>query len=235
MTVVILQPGYLPWLGFFHQMYVADVFVVYDDVQYDKGSWRNRNRIKTANGVQWLTVPVLTKGRKMPSIKEVRINNESNWRRKHLESLVQAYGKTRYFDEYIKGFEHAYGREWELLIDLDMYFINYLAECLGCKTRLEYASNLGVDGIKTERLVRICQALGSTEYFQGAAGRNYIDERLFFEVGIRLRYQDYVHPEYEQLYGEFVPYLSAVDLLFNHGPESLGILLSTTEEASFKP
>jgi len=131
----ILQPGYLPWLGFFEQMYRCDLFVLYDDVQYDKEGWRNRNRIKTANGVQWLTVPVLMKFSDYPLITDIQINNEVNWRKKHFASIRQNYGKAPFFNDYEGLFEEAYSRDWDFLIDLDLYFIMKLAECLGMKEK----------------------------------------------------------------------------------------------------
>jgi hypothetical protein len=227
MIIGILQPGYLPWLGFFEQVHRCDVFVIYDDVQYDKHGWRNRNRIKTANGVQWLTVPVhadIDEGR---LVREAKIDNRTNWRKKHLMSIKQSYAKAACFKEYIGVFEDAFAREWELILDLDLFFIRKFLEILGMgDKRLELASTLNVDGDKVTRLINICKMFGADTMYNGAAGRSYMDEVLFRENGVNLVFQDYKHPVYTQLHGEFVPYLSVVDVLLNHGGASLEIIKS---------
>lgn len=229
MRIGILQPSYLPWLGFFEQMYKSDIFVIYDDVQYDKHGWRNRNRIKSANGVQWITVPVLTKNKNKPLVKDVILDNRENWRRKHLNSLKLNYGKAAYFEEYIGIFEECYSREWELLLDLNIELISKICSVLGIKREIKLSSDLGISGDRIERLVKICKHFGADEFYEGKAGENYLDENVFLEQGITLKYQDYKHPEYRQLYGEFVPYMSVVDLIFNEGERSLKILTENTE------
>ena len=226
-TIGILQPGYLPWLGFFEQMHKSDVFVIYDDVQYDREGWRNRNRIKTANGVQWLTVPVFVKFDAHPLVNEIKIDNKANWRKKHLSSIRQNYSKAPCFKKYIAIFEEAYLKEWECLMDIDMYFILRLAECLGMGDKKIFkSSTLNVPGDRIERLINICKSYNADTFYEGASGRNYIDDAQFLRHGIKVEFQDYEHPVYKQLYGDFVPYLSVIDLLFNHGEESLAILLN---------
>ncbi|HEX8949593.1 MAG TPA: WbqC family protein [Dissulfurispiraceae bacterium] len=221
----ILQPGYLPWLGFFEQVYRSDVFVIYDDVQYDKEGWRNRNRIKSANGIQWLTVPVHVKFKDRPLVHEVRIDNKTNWRKKHLLSLKTSYAKAPFFANYIGVFEEAYSMEWERLADLDMHFIMKLLGLLGMGgKKIVRSSALGVSGDRFERLVSICKMFRADVFYEGAAGREYLDGAYFEAQGIKIEYQDYKHPVYRQLHGEFIPYLSVVDLLFNQGEESLPIL-----------
>ncbi|MDD5313556.1 MAG: WbqC family protein [Dehalococcoidia bacterium] len=224
--VVVLQPGYLPWLGFFDQMYKSDIFVIYDDVQFDKHGWRNRNRIKTAQGIQWLTVPVLTKGRDKPLINEVLINNNSDWRKAHFSSIKQNYSRTPFFSTYINVFEEIYSQEWEYLIDLDVTFIRVLMDKLNLNREILFSSKLEVPEHKTHRLINICVKLGATDYLTGKAAEDYIDESLFNEKNIRLQYHNYTHPSYSQMYGDFIPFLSVVDLLFNHGPQSLEILIN---------
>ncbi|MBA4368371.1 MAG: hypothetical protein C0403_12135 [Desulfobacterium sp.] len=221
----ILQPGYLPWLGFFEQIYRSDVFVLYDDVQYDKEGWRNRNRIKSSNGVQWLSVPVQFKLSKAPLLTEIKIDNKANWRKKHLASIRQNYSRSKYFNDYIRFFEEAYAREWEYLIDLDLFFIGGLLKLLGMGEKIIHRScNINVQGDRIERLINLCKHFGADTFYEGSAGKNYINENKFLSQGIKVSYQDYQHPTYSQLYGEFVPYLSIVDLLFNHGWGSLAIL-----------
>jgi hypothetical protein len=229
MIIGILQPGYLPWLGFFEQMHRSDIFVMYDDVQYDKEGWRNRNRIKTATGIQWLTVPVLLKFNEHPIIFDVRIDNKVNWRKKHLGAIRQNYIKAPFFRKYIEIFEVAYSREWEYLVDLDLYFIEKLAECLGMShKKIVRSSSFQVKGERIERLVNMCKFFGAGTFYEGAAGKNYMDVDYFLRHGIEVEFQDYQHPTYPQLHGEFVPYLSVIDLLFNRGEDSMAILTGQT-------
>lgn len=223
-VIGILQPSYLPWLGYFEQMHRADVFVLYDDVQFEKGSWRNRNRIKTPTGPLWLTVPVLTRGREFPPINQVRVNAAEPWQKKHLRTLAQYYAKAPHFARHAPGLAEIIDRPWELLAELNIALIRHLAAELGIATPLVLASELGVPGSGAPRLVEILNRLGGTVFYEGAAGRDYIDESLFAARGMRVAFQDYTHPVYAQLHGDFVPYLSVVDLLFNHGPDSLSIL-----------
>lgn len=226
-TLVLLQPSYLPWIGMFSQMDQADIFVVYSDVQYTKNDWRNRNRIKTAQGVQWLTVPVLKNG--FPLIKDVLIDNSDNWKTKHLKSIKQNYSRAPHFGEYISDIERIYLRPWKYLLDLDMEFILSIQYALGIKVEFKFSSDLSLEGNRIEKLIDCCIKCGATEFLEGHAGKSYLQgegEQLFRERGIKLTYQDYKHPVYTQLYGEFVSHLSVLDLLFNCGKESLDIIRS---------
>jgi len=223
-TVVILQPGYIPWLGFFDQMYKSDTFVILDDVQYDKHGWRNRNRIKTAQGIQWMTVPVLTSGKNNLIIKDVLIDNRTGWQKKHLKSIEQNYKKSQFFKEYFYIFEEILSKEWKYLIDLDMEFIYRLNAILGLNRKIIFASALNIKTDKTERLINICQILNADSYLTGDAAKDYIEKDKFDNNNIRLEFHNYSHPTYKQLYGKFMPFLSIVDLLFNNGGESLEIL-----------
>lgn len=224
MRVVILQPGYLPWLGFFDQMFRSDVFVVYDDVQYDKHGWRNRNRIKTAQGVQWLTVPVLTKGQNFPLVNEVLIDEKQKWQKKHLETVRQSYSKAPHFAEFFPTVQSILQAEWKRLIDLDMAFIQAINEHLGLKRDIRFSSQLGIQGAQTGRLINICKRLGATHYLTGDAAEDYVDPDLFAQSQIVLEFHRYQHPTYRQQHGDFTPYLSVIDLIFNHGKDSLAIL-----------
>jgi len=224
-VIGILQPGYLPWLGFFEQLHASDIFVIYDDVQYDKHGWRNRNLIKTPQGPRWLTVPVLAKFSQRLLIRDVKINNRENWRKKHLVSIRQNYAKAPFFLRYIDFFTEVYQRDWEYLIDLDMHLIVNLALFLGIDPdKIVRSSTLGLTGDRIARLICICQKLGAATFYEGASGRNYIDEATFRQQGIKLTFQDYQHPRYLQLYGDFIPNLSIIDLLFNCGDKSMDIL-----------
>lgn len=216
-TLVVLQPGYLPWLGFFHQLHRADVFVYYDDVQYDKHGWRNRNRIKTQSGPLWLTVPVRHGFR---PILEVEIDARTPWARKHVASIRQAYARAPFLGRYFPALEELLLQPWERLVDLDIACAALMARWLGIDTRMERSSMLGVGGNRSNRLVNICRHFGATRYLSGDAARDYLDVPLFEQHGIRVEWQHYAHPTYPQLHGAFVPYLSALDLLLNCGDEA---------------
>ena len=224
MTVVVLQPGYLPWLGFFDQMRRADVFVYYDDVQYDTHGWRNRNRIKTQHGPLWLTVPVRHSGLSKPRILDVDIDARTNWARKHVASIRQAYAGAQFAKQYVPALEEVLTRRWERLVDVDLAVAGLMAGWLGVQPRVERVSTLRIDGGQSERLINICRHFGATRYLSGSAAREYLDVPLFERNGIEVEWQDFVHPVYPQLHGEFVPYLSAVDLILNCGGASRAVL-----------
>jgi len=227
MRIGILQPGYLPWLGFFEQLYKSDVFVLLDDVQYDKHGWRNRNRIKTATGIQWLSIPVNARLSQHQLIYEVRIDSSQNWQRKHLQALRLNYAKAFFFKRYIDFFDEAYHKEWHYLVDVDIFFITSIASFLGIETqKIVRSSALGITGNRNERLVNICRHFNADFFYEGASGRSYINEPLFRDHGIHVEFQDYIHPSYHQIHGPFVPYLSVVDLLFNCGSQSIDIILN---------
>ena len=225
--LVVLQPGYLPWLGFFDQLRRADVFVYFDDVQYDKHGWRNRNRIKTQSGPQWLTVPVLHHGRGLPRILDAEIDRRQPWARKHMASLRQAYARAGAAAQYLPELEEVLSRPWERLVELDIALVEVMCRWLGLSPRIERSSQLGVPGERSERLVRICQHFDAQVYLSGSAARVYLDTAVFEHNGIAVEWQDYVHPVYRQQHGAFVPYLSAIDLLLNCGDESRSVLEGT--------
>ena len=227
MRVTILQPSYLPWLGFFEQMHRSDQFVLYDDVQFTRRDWRNRNRIRVQEGSVWLTVPVIQKNKYEQSLLETKIDNSTSWKRKHLKSLRCHYSKTPFFDLYFPWCEKTFNREWNFLLDLSLETIQYLKGELKINTPLLRSSELGESGNKSERLISICKQLGATQYLSGESARNYISEKDFSDQGIELVYQEYQHPEYPQRYEGFVPFLSTIDLLFNCGDKSLEFLKQT--------
>jgi hypothetical protein len=231
MKVAIHQPQYLPWLGYFDKIDQADCFVLLDDVQFKKNEWQNRNKIKTAAGWQWLTVPVL---HRFPQrICEVKINQTDPWSRKHLQALTSNYGSAPFFDLHRPFFEEIYGREWTLLVDLNVAAITYLAEALGIRTKLVMASSLPVPAEleATDRLISICQAVGANTYLSGVGGREYLDLAPFKEAGIGVLFQAFQTQPYPQRFGAFVPDLSIVDLLFNCNDQSLQIMRQGREES----
>jgi len=225
--VVILQPGYLPWLGFFDLMHKADVFVVYDDVQYTIRDWRSRNRIKTPQGVIWLTVPVKSKKAREKLIKDVEIDNSHKWQEKHLKSLESFYKKGKFFDNVMSWIVDTYQKPFKFLIDLDMEIIFKVTQYLGIKSRILFSSEIPSEGTKDERLLSICKTLNATHYLSGNAAKAYLREEIFEKEGIKVEWHNYKHPYYNQLWLKqqgFISHLSIIDLLFNHGPESLDII-----------
>ncbi len=220
MNCVVLQPSFLPWRGVFHLIQRADVFVFYDDVQYDKHGWRNRNRIKTAAGTQWLTVPVLAKGNVdtgLP-INEVRLGRTENWPRKHLASLRQSYKKAPFFDKYWPLVESFYANTPETLADFTIDTTKQLAQALGlAKTKFLRSSELQVVGVRNDRLLSLLQKVGATHYISGPSAQSYIDANAFAAAQISLEYQVYDYPEYVQLYPPYDPQVSVLDLLFMKG------------------
>ena len=223
-TLVVLQPGYLPWLGFFDQMRRADVFAYYDDVQFDKHGWRNRNRIKTPTGALWLTVPVLHHGQGQPRILDTLIDTRSNWQRKHMASLKQYYAKAPYAMRYLPEIEAIVNRPCTHLAELDIALTGLMAGWLGLPVPTLRTSSMGVGGTQSQRLIDLCRQVGATRYLSGDAASDYLDVALFAGHGIEVVWQNYQHPVYPQQYGDFVPYLSAIDLLLNCGDESAQIL-----------
>lgn len=223
---VILQPGYLPWLGFFEQMWRADEFVYLDDVQYDKHGWRNRNRVKGPDGPQWLTVPVRVAGEQQPLIRDVRIDEtQRRWPAQHLTCLRTLYGPTEYFRWLYPTLEDVLLNDWERIADLDIALVDALCDKLGLRRSIRRSSEMGVSAGRCERLSQICRQLDCDAYYSGAAARSYLTESTFADAGITVEFQDYRHPVYPQRYEPFVSHLSIVDLMFNCGPRSLEVLL----------
>lgn len=226
-TLVVLQPGYIPWLGFFDQMRRADVFVYYDDVQYDKHGWRNRNRVKATDGQPaWLTVPVRNHGLEQPLILEAEIDSRTPWARKHVGTLRQYYSKAPFFKQYMPELEELLHRPWERIVDLDIAVVALMARWLQLAPEIHRSSALGIQGEQSGRLVALSRHFGATRYLSGAAARDYLDVAQFEAEGIAVAWQDYQHPAYPQQHGPFVPYLSALDLLLNCGDKSRSILES---------
>jgi len=219
-----MQPGYLPWLGFFELMSKVDLFVFLDDVQYTKRDWRNRNRIRTRSGWQWLTIPVLNKQKSTQLIKDVNINNSMDWRKKHLKALRINYQKAEFFDAYFNDIERIFSQDWTSLSEITITLILFLKEKMGIRTPCARASAFEIKSRKTERIVEICELLGAGHLYDSKAAAAFINTELFRDRGIKIEFQDYAHPVYKQVYEPFISYLSAIDLLFNCGPDSLRII-----------
>jgi hypothetical protein len=227
LRVAIHQPNYLPYLGFFHKIYISDVFVILDTVQFVKSgplAWMNRNKIRTSLGWMWLTVPVLTKGKFPVIIKEALIDSTKDWRRKHFNAIYVNYHKSEYFDRYSGFLENLYKREWDSLALLNEEIIDYIIKLLEIKTKVFKASELGAKGQGSELLIDICKRVDAQEYVYGKHGEDYMELDKFEQNGIKPVLQNFSHPVYKQLYEPFVENMSILDLLFNKGSDSIDVL-----------
>ncbi len=224
-VVGIHQPNFLPWLGYFHKLVNSDIFVLLDSIQYTKNSFINRNRIKTPQGTNWLTVPAKTKGRFGQFIKDVEINNKIDWRKKHLRTLEASYRRARFFEPVFQDLKAIYYADhWDNLCELNIRLLEWVLSVLKLDKELVRASELNVRGESTRLLIDIVNKMGGDVYLSGFGGAKYQEEELFKEAGVGLAYYEFECPIYPQLWGEFAPNLSIIDLLFNHGIESLNII-----------
>lgn len=234
MKLGALQPGYLPWLGFFDQIVHCDVFILYDELRYTPDSWRNRNRIRMPQGWCWLTVPVVNAGIRDKTIREIEISEQGNWRRSHWRTIRNHYARAPFFPPHEEFFARLYEKRWKYLVDLDLEIIAYLLRMLRIGTKMllaseesleaNYARTHATGGEPTDRVAFLCQRLGADRFLEGALGRAFMQPARLEPLGIALEFHDYQHPYYHQRFGGFIPYLSVIDLLFNHGPDSLDIL-----------
>jgi len=215
LIVSIHQPAYLPWLGYFDRIAASDLFIFLDTVQFEKNSFTNRNRIKTLHGLQWLTVPVLIQGHTQKNLLDLEIDTTQDWKKKHLRSIEQNYRRAPFFAGRFDRLAASYLPDATHLAALCYRQLNFWLAELKIATRILRASELPVDGHKSDLILGLCGHVGATTYLSGPLGRSYLQEDRFRAAGIELRYQDYVHPEYPQLYGAFVPALSIVDCWLN--------------------
>ncbi len=229
------QPNYLPYLGFFHKIALADLYLVVDTTQFVKRGpfgWIHRNKIRVPHGQggdgwAWLSLPVKTSGKFEQPIIECELDERVPWRRKHWRSIEQQYAKAPHWQLYAPRFAAIYEREWTHLSPLAEALIREVLDCLEIRTPVRRLSELGVTGKAGDLIVEFCRALGADRYLSGVHGKDYLDPEVFRRAGIELVFQEFHHPVYPQIHGgEFVPNLSALDLLFNCGPESRKILLS---------
>ena len=222
-VIAIHQPQFLPWLGYVDKLRRSQIFCLLDTVQYKKNEFQNRNRIKTAQGWQWLTVPVTY--RYPQRINEVGVNQTVDWQRKHLQALMTHYRKTLFFRTYIDDFEEFYAQPFTHLAEANVASIRLLMKLLQLECDLVLASSLPIQtDHPTGRLAEVCRVLGGSIYLSGRDGAKYMELDVFRAYQIQVRFQNFMHPIYPQPYGRFEPNLSALDLLFNCGPNSLTIL-----------
>jgi WbqC-like protein family len=226
--VSIHQPAYLPWLGYLDRIRRSDVFVFLDSVQFQKNSFQNRNKVRTAQGWTWLTVPLLTKGHTEGVLADIKIDQAQPWQHKHLSTISQSYANAPFRERVMSWLAPFYAQEWRGLADLCWVMLEAHLKQLGITTKLVRARDLGDHGERKSNLVLdLCQQLGATTYISGPQGRGYIDEASFASAGIELRYDEYRHPVYRQLHGGFESHMAAIDLLMNVG-DALPVLQSGT-------
>jgi hypothetical protein len=226
MIVGIHQPEHLPWLGFWDKLYKSDLFVLLDNTQFRKNYFQNRNRIRTANGWIWITVPVFTKDKATQQINEVEINNVTDvrWQKKHWKTIEQNYIKAPYFNKYKDIFHKFYLKKWDKLADLNINFIYEIKKLLGIKTEIIIGSSLDVKGERSDLLLDICKKVGATTYLSGKFGKDYLDISKFKGENIEIVFQEFNHPVYSQVFMPFIPEMSIIDLIFNEGEKSLTII-----------
>lgn len=225
--VAISQSNYIPWKGYFDLIGQVDEFILFDDMQYTRRDWRNRNKIKTPHGLSWLTIPVQVKGAYDQCIKDTVVS-DPNWNKTHWKSIVSSYAKAEHFQTYKEAFEALYlGTEERYLSQINHRFLTAICRILGIDTKITWSMNYRLIDGKTERLVDLARQAGATTYVSGPAARAYIDESLFAEAGIALRYMEYGgYPEHKQLFPPFEHQVSILDLIFNEGPEAINYLRS---------
>ncbi|WP_175753080.1 WbqC family protein [Burkholderia ambifaria] len=219
--VAIVQSNYIPWKGYFDLIAATDEFILYDDAQYTRRDWRNRNQIKTPQGVQWLTVPVRVKGRYHQSIRETEIDG-TEWAEQHWTRLRQNYARAPHFARYAPELEALYlhGRH-DTLSALNLAMLTWVNRQLGIATRMSSSSDYTLEGDRTDKLLNLCLQAGATEYLSGPAARDYLDESRFAAAQVAVRWFDYpAYPPYAQLWGEFVHGVTVLDVLFHCGPDA---------------
>lgn len=226
------QVNYLPYPGFFAKIAVSDIFMIISNVQFEKKSWQNRNRILTQNGVLTLSVPVLSKGKFEQKIKEVKINNDNDWGKKHFLSIKMAYQKSKFYGLYIDFFEDLYKRRWESLYELDLFLINFFINELEIKTPIVYDENYllerdagGGMTAKNSFLASICKAVGADTYLSNEGSKAYVDINFLNSQKFNHLYCGYKSPIYTQTKAGFEPNLSVLDMLFNIGAKQSRVLI----------
>jgi hypothetical protein len=219
--VAILQSNYIPWKGYFDMIAAVDEFILYDDMQYTRRDWRNRNQIKTPQGAQWLTVPVLAKGKYHQKIRETEIDG-SDWAAVHWKALVQNYKRTPHFESVAAWLEPIYvGESFTHISVLNRRLIEQVCSYLGINTKITNSWDYTLPEGKTERLAELCRKAGGAEYISGPAAKDYVEEQVFRDLNIKLTWFNYAgYPEYYQQWGDFIHGVTILDLLFNCGPDA---------------
>lgn len=225
MIISAHQPAYLPWAGYLHRIALSDQFILLDDLQFEKNSYINRNAIKSSSGSQWLTVPVKMKGHIKSKIIDLEISNQKDWKKKHLRTIYQAYSKSQYFLNHAEFIDDLYSRSWTNLNDLNLFILENLLIKFNVDTPIVYSSEMQLSGKKQNLILEICKKTGANSFIFGGFGRDYVDIELFSNSNIKPYFHEYQTEPYYQRWGEFIPNLSIIDMLFNVDPDNLKPLL----------
>jgi len=228
--VCIHQPDFLPYLGFFHRLLFTDVFIILNDVQFLRRGWHHRDKIKTIDGEKWLTLSI-KKGDYRQRIDQVILSeNQGIWVANHLNLLKESYKKAPYFDGYFPKIRDIYLSGSIKMVDLNMAFLHFFFEVFDLQVNTLFSSDLNVGGSSNQKLINLINAVDGTQYLSGVGAKDYIDEQMFADEGIIVEWQQFNHPVYPQLHGDFIPNLSCIDLLFNCGPGAKEVLWSCKNE-----
>ena len=230
MILSVHQPHYIPWIGYFDKIAKSDCFVFLDLVQYKPREFVNRNKLRTKDGWMWLSLPMVSKGLSGQPICACRLDNTFPWRRQHWNSMQSWYGGAPFFDAHKDFFHALYEKEWLNFCDLSVTIIRYVMQQLSVNTPVYFESRLGTTKKSTERIIELCLKLHADTYLSGAGGKAYLEVSKFAEAGVRLKFQDFTHPAYQQQFmkheEDFLPNMTILDLLFNDGPRSKEIISS---------
>lgn len=222
-VIAVHQPNYLPWIGYFDKMSKCDVFVFLDDVQMPRGSGvENRNKIRNYKGWQWLTIPIKKKSKGFQNVNMVEIDNSTDWAGKHYSSIVHAYTKAPFFKEHHDFFRELYSTSFNKMMDINLKIIKYIKDKLNISAELIHSSDLSIDHKGSERIVEIVKSVNGDVYLSGGGDSEYLELESFKNAGISVRDQNFVHPEYKQIHGEFISCMSIIDLMFNQGTKRYG-------------
>ena len=227
MTISATQPYFSPYPGFFYKAYLSDHLIILDDVQFPRGTtWISRNRWKNAQGTLWMTVPVKKKGLGLQRINDIRIFNDGRWAKKHLQSLKNAYARAPYVEDHLPFLADLYSTPFEKLIDFNLEIIRYLMKQLNIDTNLTFLSKLGISDKGDDRIIAVCKKLGASQFLVQKTAIKYYDAQHLASAGIQLVDFKSISPVYPQLWGDFIPNLSTLDLILNCGPKARDILIS---------
>ena len=215
MIVTIHQPDFLPWLGFFDRWRNSDLYIILDDVQFIRRGWQHRDKIKTSQGIKWLTVSVIKRGNYFSEIRHIQINTDSDWKNNHFKMIENAYSKSINFCYVFECLKQIYSKKHSFLIDLNIDLLKFSAKELNINTPYTFSSSLKIKSNGTQRLVDLVKAVGGNEYLSGLGSKDYLDENIFRKNNINVLWHNFQHPIYKQLYGDFEKNLSILDFLFN--------------------
>lgn len=228
MKITIHQPEHMPWLGLFHKIAQVDICVLLDDVQYRKRYFQSKNKVRTQDGFNWIVVPVNSKRETL--INEVMIANEPKWQNKWQKTLTYSYNKSKYGNLYIGDLCNILENDYIKLADLNIELIKYICSCLGIKTKFVLSSEIKTEGKASSKILNICKKMNTNIYLSGISGKDYLDLTEFNNNGIKVEFQEFHHPIYQQMYKPFIPCMSVIDLLCNYGKESLDTIFGKNVE-----